>query len=333
MKPNHFIYADLSTYKPDTTMAFYSKVFGWVFHKQAGTTDETHGAYLGQQAQEVASIYQMPEKFQAMGMPHFWMSYIQVNSVAQTVEKAKALGGIIEMTQNLAGYGDIALIRDPQGAGFTVYAGDALTPTRTRDQANTLIWNELHISNAQNIIPFYEGIFDWRFEQDAKEQYHYRIISGGEHIGDALEIPNELKGQYEYWVCTFGVEDVQKTQKIILDNGGTLIIDEGERVLLTDNSGEAFFYIKKSFSKELAPTPTAKPNIKWKAMLGLGLIIGSMLLEQYWIMGVFFLIWLVMDIRSGVTHLFEPVTKQKNPILFWAIMLTWLALSGFSFMV
>ena len=59
-----------------------------------------------------------------------------------------------------ANLGKVALIRDPQGSGFTVYEGDQLTHTRTLNEPGTLIWNELHVSNAAKVIPFYEGIFN-----------------------------------------------------------------------------------------------------------------------------------------------------------------------------
>lgn len=355
MKSNNFITADLSTYDPQQTMPFYQSVFGWTFHKQPATSDETHGAYLGNQ--EIASIYQTPEKFQKMNMPHFWMSYICVNDVAQTVATARSLGGIIEAELD-TGYGKVALIRDPQGAGFTVYQGDDLPVTRTKDQANTLIWNELHISDAKNIVPFYEGIFDWTFAQSDDEPSHYRIVNGdGEYIADALEIPNEIKGKYEYWVCTFGVSDVRATKQAILDNGGTVIMDEGERIMMSDNSEQAFFYIQavdsvatqKTITHSNATTRMNNEQThsftslardwlpewltrKWKSILGLVIIFLGILTEQYWLFGVFFLIWFIMDLRAGATYLFEPISKQKDPALYWVVMATWGVLCVFSFM-
>lgn len=343
MKPNHFIYADLSSYNPSETLPFYAAVFGWQFKATPWSDDGAQTAYVN--GKEVASIYQTPEKFQKMDMPHFWMSYIQVNSVADTVEKAKSLGGIIELQLDIAGFGKVALIRDPQGAGFTVYEGDSITPSRTENQTNTLIWNELHISDASKILPFYEGIFAWRFAADAQTPEHYRVHNdSGEHIADALVIPNDIKGKYEYWVCTFGVSDLQVSKEKILANGGSVIIDEGERLLMSDNSDSAFFYIRavdsvaqgaqeKATNNAVTITPKSakKAPIKWKAMLGLALIFASILTEQYWILGVFFLIFVVMDIRSGLTHLFETVSRNDNPILYWFIIGSWGVLSLFSF--
>lgn len=237
MKPNNFIFADLSTYTPKETMVFYETVFGWTYYE----SDGYYSAYKGNK--EICGLYETPEKFKQMRMPHFWMSYIQVNSVDQTVDKVKKLGGIIEMVDESV-LGKVALIRDPQGSGFTVYEGENLTHTRTQNEANTLIWNELHVSDAANVIPFYEGIFNWDFVNRGNGTYNIQTHNG-DHIADLMEIPNDFKGKYEYWVCSFGVEDLSKTRDKILNLGGTLVSDEGDKILMTDNSQEAFFYVKE----------------------------------------------------------------------------------------
>ncbi|MCL6268162.1 VOC family protein [Flagellimonas myxillae] len=236
MKPNNFIFADLSTYTPKETMAFYETVFGWTYYE----ADGYYSAYKGNK--EICGLYETPEKFKQMRMPHFWMSYIQVNSVERTVEKARELGGIIEMVDE-SELGKVALIRDPQGSGFTVYEGDQLTHTRTLNEPGTLIWNELHVSNAAKVIPLYKGIFNWTFEDQVHSTYNIQNHQG-EHIADLMEMSNDDKGKYEYWVCTFGVENLDKTRDKILNLGGTLVSEEDFRILMTDNSGEAFFYIQ-----------------------------------------------------------------------------------------
>ncbi len=236
MQSNTMIFADLSTYTPQKTIAFYESVFAWKYYQDSGY----YVAYKGDR--EVVGLYETPEKFKQMRMPHFWMTYIQVSDVAATVEKARELGGIIELVDENNPVGPVALIRDPQGAGFTIYGGDQLH-TRTEAEANTLVWNELHVSDMSKIIPFYQGIFDWTFHEVSKDYYQIHD-SQGTHLADASQIPNEYKGKYEYWVCTFGVSDLEATRQKILAHGGQIVSDEGEKVLFTDNSGQAFFYIQ-----------------------------------------------------------------------------------------
>jgi len=237
MSGNNIIFADLSTYTPASTMSFYTTVFGWEYHEE----NQYYLAFSGNQ--ETTGLYETPEKFKQMRMPHFWMTYIQVDDAAKTVAKAKELGGIIEVSYTLPNFGNVALIRDPKGAGFTIYEGSNLKNTRTESQSNTLIWNELHISDSTAIVPFYEQLFDWKFSK--VEPGYFQIFNQHEnHVADALEISNADKGKFEYWVCTFGVSDLPKSVDLVVKNGGTVITEETNRILVTDNSKQAFFYLQ-----------------------------------------------------------------------------------------
>ena len=101
-------------------------------------------------------------------------------------------------------------------------------------------------------IAFYERVFDWTFQQ--KDLNHFEIYNGAnQHIADTLEISNDSKGNYEYWVCTFGGNNLQESRSKILENGGSIIMDEGERILFTDDSGQAFYYIREIKSYEECP--------------------------------------------------------------------------------
>lgn len=237
MDINSIIFADLSTYSPSKSMRFYESVFNWSYYEE----NDYFLAYKG--TKETTGLYKTPEKFQQMNMPHFWMTYIKVENIEILVKQAVEFGGIVEMSSDLAGFGKVALIRDPQGAGFTVYEGQYLQSTHSSNMPDHLSWSELHVSDINSIITFYNRLFGWEFIQN--ENNTYKIFNQNKsYVADAKEIPNEFKGKYEYWVCTFGVEDLEETKKLILKNGGDVISDESYRLLCTDNSQEAFFYIQ-----------------------------------------------------------------------------------------
>ncbi len=238
MKYNSPFYADLSTYSPKKSLAFYEAIFGWDYYN----ADEYYVAFNDNM--EVSGLYETPDKFKQMRMPHFWMTYIKVKNINETINKAIELGGIIEVYSNHLAFGKIAIIRDVLGAGFTVYEGCTLINTRTKDTQNTLIWNELHISNAAKVIPFYQELFNWNIRAISKDSYEV-FNTEGNHICDIHEFPNSYKGKYEYWACTFAVKDLNLSQSTVNQNGGETIYWDKERILVTDNSKEAFFYIKE----------------------------------------------------------------------------------------
>jgi predicted enzyme related to lactoylglutathione lyase len=164
-----------------------------------------------------------------------------VNSTAQAVAQAKALNGIIEVENTKFNNGNIALIRDPQGAGFTVYDGNELYLNKNTKHGS-IISTELHVSNIDNVLSFYSQLFNWNLEKINEKTY--QVKSYQKHIPiKIIELTNKLKGQYEYWVTTIKVDDLKISTKDIINNGGKLISKEINRNLLFDNSGEAFFYI------------------------------------------------------------------------------------------
>ena len=201
---NNIIYTDLSSYNPQQSISFYQQIFGWEYQ-------EKNGYYLAyQNKQPVAGLYETPLRFKQMRMPHFWMSYMHVNSVEESLEKAQNNLGIIEfIAQKDDANGRFALIRDPLGAGFTIYEGD-LPSTRNTGVYNSLISSELHISDASKIIPFYQQLFGWKFIQ-TKEKHFQILNQEDQSVATAKEIPNTEKGKYEYWACIFLVQSIRKT--------------------------------------------------------------------------------------------------------------------------
>ncbi len=233
MKKGEFIWADLSTYNTKDSILFYKSVFGW----QISNDNEYYLAKI--KDSPVAGIFETPDYLKKINMPHFWMSYFQVESVTKTVESAKKLNAIIEVDATEFNNGNIALIRDPQGAGFTVYDGtDLHMPSFKVD--GTIIKTELHVSDLTEVIPFYSKLFGWNLKE-----IDDNILAENPNSNIQIhKIPNSLKGKYEYWVTTFLVNELEKTTNLILENGGHLLNQEQKRNLMSDNSNEAFFYIQ-----------------------------------------------------------------------------------------
>ena len=217
-------------------MQFYGEVFGWKFQDASGYFVAMQGGT------EIAGLYQTPEFFQKIRMPHFWMSYIVVADALATAEVAKEFADAkVELTDDFYG-GKIALIRDPQGAGFTVYDGNKLNGRG--NQTGQLVWNELHVSDASTVVPFYEKLFNWTISKSSDASYQIHD-SNQNHISDILVLPNELKGKYEYWACTFAVDNLNSAKDRVIDNGGGVVYEEAHRIMLHDDSEEAFFFMQQ----------------------------------------------------------------------------------------
>lgn len=68
-------------------------------------------------------------------------------------------------------------------------------------------------------------------------------------------------------------------------------------------------------------------QVKWRALLGLVLVYIAVFFYWNWLFGVILLLWLLPDLRSGETHFFERLSRQENPVIYRAVVVTWLGLS------
>jgi len=72
-------------------------------------------------------------------------------------------------------------------------------------------------------------------------------------------------------------------------------------------------------------------NIKWRTIIGLVLIYITVVLypNYQWIWAILFLYWVIPDLFTGITHFIEPIHRNQDKLLYWFIVLTWLAMSAY----
>ncbi len=234
---NDFLWADLAAHNAESARSFYSAVFGWNFTAHS----EYSLGYLSNYP--IVGIYAMPPEFKRQSLPAFWMSYIRVDDVRKVVRNARRLGARIEFTDNANEYGAAALIRDPLGAGFTVIESKEKA-SRQQRVPGAYTWNELFVSDAGIAIDFYTALFDWEIERLGSDSYGiYNSLH--EHIATIHEVPNDLKGDFEYWAVFFYVPNIDLALARIMDNGGTVLYRQDGNVLVADRDGAAFYITDK----------------------------------------------------------------------------------------
>jgi uncharacterized protein len=111
-------WADLST--PDVKRAsdFYAGFLGW----QIAADPKDKSGYLHIKNGETFIGGIPPAAYRLPGTPPHWMAYFLVDDVDATANKAKGMGAnfyVAPMT--VEGVGRMAVIADPQGAGFAVF--------------------------------------------------------------------------------------------------------------------------------------------------------------------------------------------------------------------
>lgn len=120
-EPGALTWFELLTRDVEKAKTFYSEVFGWTYTG----SPMPNGTYWeislpnGKDAPSIGGIMVMPPGLEQV--PPNWMPYFQVDDVNATCEKAKKLGGRVEMgPQEIKGVGTFTVLTDPQGGAFDV---------------------------------------------------------------------------------------------------------------------------------------------------------------------------------------------------------------------
>ncbi|NOE33224.1 MULTISPECIES: VOC family protein [unclassified Ruegeria] len=330
MANGHFLWTDLSTYDMRAARVDYAGIFNWAF----GEEDTYDFATIG--GQEVAAVFPMPDRLAKMNMPSFWMSYVHVDDLDAKVEQARThQGAIIEVEpQTFGDAARIALVRDPSGAGFTMYEGPDIQAGAPG--AGKVISRFHHVPDIKLIAPFYADLFGWRFEKSSASPWpRYDIRHpDGSVVAEAEEVPEAIRGKFRYWMPCFGVksEDDSIRQIKVRDGRHHNDLPEG-RALVSDRQG-AHFMIQNVGQDTVAvsesPRAAARSTtdgLAWKSLLALVCVWLAVIMDLQVFWGVLFLIWTWLALKSGRADFVEPIDRSNRPFMFWLITGTWMFLS------
>ncbi|MHC3467878.1 VOC family protein [Streptomyces sp. 7R007] len=117
--PGSLGWVELLTRAPERAVTFYTTVFGW------SVRASEHYTQWGVEGADFGGMMRMDDKFPQAVPPH-WLPYFAVADADTTAATATDAGGTVLMEPtSLADVRRIAVLRDPQGAMFGVYAAGA----------------------------------------------------------------------------------------------------------------------------------------------------------------------------------------------------------------
>ncbi len=330
---NNFVWTDLSTFDVDKCKDFYRTIFGWEFHE---TTDQSMGgAYqiAHQVNTPVAAVFVMPEYLQKMDMPSFWMSYVRVDDIEKTVARARSHEGVIVEVEPIPfdEQSQIALIRDPSGAGFTVYQGPDLNG-RFDDGHGRPVWNVHHLEHVDLVKEFYKDVFGWEVAETREPGVFDVVHASGEVIATMEEHPDDVRDGKSYWMPVFAGADMDALRSQIEALGGAYVHDISNGSMFADQQGGHFLVRKASMQKPVKSTASAAPRpILWKTIAALVLVLAALALDfGEFAFGLLFLWWTWHAIRTRSVFLVETVQRATHPVLYWSVVGLYFVLSVYS---
>jgi hypothetical protein len=240
-----FVWHDHVSNDPDKARDFYSKLLGWetevfeageIVYPMIKVNETTHGGFGPAQG----------------GAPPHWLGHIGIEDVDETVTQAEGAGGsVLAPPMDIPEVGRMAVLRDPQGAAFSVFSStsEEWTPTE-----GVFLWDELHTTDVEGAKAFYGEVIGWSSsDRDMGEGVTYTMFeSGGEQRAGCMTImqpdmpPN--------WLTYIGTDDVDATctraeelgaQKLM---GPMDIPGVGRSAVLTDPTGAVFALFSPSES-------------------------------------------------------------------------------------
>lgn len=235
-----FVWYEILTDDPGETQGFYPKVAGWRFQKWDDAPEGSPDYYMWHVGDRPAGgVTELPEEAREQGARPHWLGYVEVDDVDGVVERAVALGGqtMVE-PMDVPEVGRMAVLADPQGAFFAVYApaGDGME-LPDAPAPGDVSWHELATSDHEAAWSFYSELLGWEAGEamDMGDGWIYQLFNaGGDDIGGMFTRSDEMPGP-PAWIYYVHVGDLDGALKTVTAKGGKVLngpqeVPGGDRV-------------------------------------------------------------------------------------------------------
>jgi predicted enzyme related to lactoylglutathione lyase len=237
-----FVWHDHVSSDPRRAQDFYTALLGWTIEVwKPGELDYPMIVAGGQMHGGFGS----PES----DAPAHWLGNVLVEDVDATAARAEAAGGSLLVGPiDIPEVGRMAVIRDPQGAVFAVFAPTGDPPT----SEGTFLWDELVTSDVEAAKRFYAEVLAWTPSDMDMGEYVYTVFSSGEVMrAGALRTPPGVEAPPS-WTTYLAAGDVDATAARATELGGQVYREPwdvptvGRLAILADPTGAVFGLYKPS---------------------------------------------------------------------------------------
>jgi predicted enzyme related to lactoylglutathione lyase len=219
-----FYWYDLITTDVEAAKSFYTKLMGWgtmAFE----TPGEPYTMWMNGEA-PIGGVGKLPEDARKAGAPPYWISYVLVPNVDDTLKQAQKLGGkVVVPGTDIPTVGRFGIISDPQGVQIAVFTTAQPSPEAPA-QAGNFSWNELATSDPVAAFTFHQQLFDWEKTEamDMGEIGVYQMFKrkGGDFpLGGIFKRPAEMP--VSAWCYYAMVKDVNPSVSEVKKLGGQIL--------------------------------------------------------------------------------------------------------------
>lgn len=214
-----FVWHELATSDASAAHTFYEKALGW--KTQPFEHDPTYFMFAAPSGPLGGSVALSD------GESSGWIPYIGTTDIEATVAEAVRLGATAKKeVTTIANGGSYAVLTDPQGADFGLYASPDEPGEEEEPKRGEFSWHELATSDGRAAVEFYSALFGWELvaEHDMGPMGMYSMFgreAGAAPLGGIYNKSPEQPGSA--WLGYVRVKDLDRTVKKVKSGGGTLV--------------------------------------------------------------------------------------------------------------
>ena len=254
INPGEFCWVELCVNDIEQAKQFYGPLFGW----KSETKDIPGGGsytmlLIGDQP--IAGAFQISEEMSSQGVAPQWNSYVLVDDVDATSQKAQALGAtLLQGPFDVMDAGRMAVLSDPTGAVFSLWKSSKHTLAQLpKNQPGNFGWHELATKDTDAAKKFYTDLFGW--QADTQEfvpgMPYTSFMNKSVPAGGMFSLEQApVKGLPSHWGVYFSVENLDNTLSQIKQLGGQVCYDPielqdiGRFTMVRDPQGVRFSVIQ-----------------------------------------------------------------------------------------
>src|SRR5947208_1260171 len=118
-----FVWNEIGTADVEACKTFYQSLFDWTTRDMDMGPNGTYTIFQNE-GRDVGGRYRMKAQQQQMGVAPHWLTYVGVDDVDASAQKAESIGGrVIVPPTDIPNTGRFAVLSDPTGATFAIYKG------------------------------------------------------------------------------------------------------------------------------------------------------------------------------------------------------------------
>ena len=224
--PGDFIWYDVMTPNTEAGRAYYKAVFGWDM-ADSGVPGHDY-TILSIGSTMVGGLMPLPDDAKAMGVPPCWTGYIGSADVDADVNRVAATGGSVRKSaEDIQGVGRFAVVADPHGAVFILFAPAGPSPDAPEpapDTPGTVGWRELMAGDMPADFAFYETMFGWTKAEaiDMGPMGIYQLFAkDGVTRGGMMTKTPQMPAAH--WGFYFTTDAIDAAAARVTDGGGKIV--------------------------------------------------------------------------------------------------------------